>query len=114
MFVFWTVRSSVKSNSTHFKCLFCTDLTVIDMMVDPDGNLDALSNLGLTSPLTEQKIGPGNQQGASLLLPGAGASSTASRLEGRAAEFSRPLDQSEVAERGPGPQQSPKSYNWYS
>uniref|UniRef100_A0A3Q3IVU5 CEP170 C-terminal domain-containing protein n=1 Tax=Monopterus albus TaxID=43700 RepID=A0A3Q3IVU5_MONAL len=38
-------------------------IVFIDMMVDPDGTLDALSNLGLTSPLTDQKITPGAQQG---------------------------------------------------
>lgn len=46
-------------------------LTVIDMMVDPDGTLDALSNLGLTSPLTDPNLNLGTQQG---LHPVAGAS----------------------------------------
>ncbi|XP_072318692.1 centrosomal protein of 170 kDa [Eucyclogobius newberryi] len=39
-------------------------LLVIDMMVDPDGTLDALTSLGLPSPLCEPKISPGIQQGA--------------------------------------------------
>lgn len=94
--------------------LFCANLTVIDMMVDPDGTLDALSNLGLTSPLTDQKISPGTQQGASMLHPGAGASSGAassSRPEGPATEPCGPSDHAEVAERDPGPQQSSRSYN---
>ncbi|KAG7214470.1 hypothetical protein INR49_023067 [Caranx melampygus] len=39
-------------------------LLVIDMMVDPDGTLDALSNLGITSPLADPKTSPGTQQGA--------------------------------------------------
>lgn len=48
-------------------------LTVIDVMVDPDGTLDALSNLGLTSPLSDPKLNPGTQQGLPVLHPGAGA-----------------------------------------
>ncbi|KAM9770547.1 centrosomal protein of 170 kDa isoform 1-T2 [Menidia menidia] len=59
-------------------------LAVIDMMVDPDGTLDALSNLGLTSPLVDQKLGPGGR------LPGAEAASagqlSALRPEGTSAE----------------------------
>ncbi|XP_014033743.1 centrosomal protein of 170 kDa [Salmo salar] len=35
-------------------------LLVIDVMVDPDGTLDALTSLGLTSPLTDlQRVSPG-------------------------------------------------------
>uniref|UniRef100_A0A3B3UDF2 CEP170 C-terminal domain-containing protein n=1 Tax=Poecilia latipinna TaxID=48699 RepID=A0A3B3UDF2_9TELE len=44
--------------------LFCS---VIDMMVDPDGTLDALSSMGLTSPLSDQRTSPGSQQGAQAL-----------------------------------------------
>uniref|UniRef100_A0A8C2BBY0 Centrosomal protein 170Ab n=1 Tax=Cyprinus carpio TaxID=7962 RepID=A0A8C2BBY0_CYPCA len=37
-------------------------LLVIDIMVDPDGTLDALSSLGLTSPLmAENRVSPGSQ-----------------------------------------------------
>uniref|UniRef100_A0A8C7YNS0 Centrosomal protein 170Ab n=1 Tax=Oryzias sinensis TaxID=183150 RepID=A0A8C7YNS0_9TELE len=54
-----------------------TQLAVIDMMVDPDGTLDALSNLGLTSPLADQRAGPGAQMGASTLEPEAASSNTA-------------------------------------
>ncbi|XP_034717233.1 centrosomal protein of 170 kDa [Etheostoma cragini] len=88
-------------------------LLVIDMMVDPDGTLDALSNLGLTSPLTDQRTSPGTQQGASMLHSGAEASSsTLSRPEGRDTELCRPSGHVEVAERDPGPEtQSPRSYN---
>lgn len=78
-------------------CL-CANLTVIDMMVDPDGTLDALSNLGMTSPLTEQNINPGTQQGALVLHRGVVASSSAispSRPEGRATE---PSDRAEKTE----------------
>lgn len=50
--------------------------TVIDMMVDPDGTLDALSNLGLTSPLTDPKLNLGTQHGLPVLHPGAGAPSS--------------------------------------
>ncbi|XP_078022243.1 centrosomal protein of 170 kDa isoform X2 [Epinephelus lanceolatus] len=87
-------------------------LLVIDMMVDPDGTLDALSNLGLTSPLTDQKISPGTQQGAAVLHPGAEASSsTLSRPEGLATEPCSASDHAAVAERDPGPRQSSRSYN---
>uniref|UniRef100_A0A3B3YK30 CEP170 C-terminal domain-containing protein n=1 Tax=Poecilia mexicana TaxID=48701 RepID=A0A3B3YK30_9TELE len=41
--------------------------SVIDMMVDPDGTLDALSSMGLTSPLSDQRTSPGSQQGAQAL-----------------------------------------------
>ncbi|KAF6716029.1 Centrosomal protein of 170 kDa [Oryzias melastigma] len=54
-----------------------TQLAVIDMMVDPDGTLDALSNLGLTSPLADQRTGPGTLMEASTLDPGSASSSTA-------------------------------------
>ncbi|XP_008281087.1 centrosomal protein of 170 kDa [Stegastes partitus] len=84
-------------------------LTVIDMMVDPDGTLDALSNLGLTSPLTDQKLSPGTQQGVSVLHPGAEASLSASRPDGLSTE---PCGASVRApERDPGPQQSSRTYN---
>lgn len=68
---------------------FCSNLTVIDMMVDPDGILDALPNLGLTSPLADQRTGPGTQQQALVLHPGAEASSctlSAPRPEGLTSE----------------------------
>ncbi|KAM3624296.1 uncharacterized protein V6R79_021764 [Siganus canaliculatus] len=84
-------------------------LLVIDMMVDPDGTLDALSSLGLTSPLTEQKVNPEVQQGASVLHSGAGASSTSlpsSRPEGLTNEPCGPSGR----ERDPGPQQSKRNY----
>ncbi|XP_068445273.1 centrosomal protein of 170 kDa [Clinocottus analis] len=107
------LKSSNKEISTILQDLRRVErqLLVIDMMVDPDGTLDALSNLGLTSPLTEQKIGPGTQQGAPVLHPGAEASSsTVPRPEGRATESSGPFDHAEVAERDSGPQQGPRSY----
>lgn len=83
------------------------------MMVDPDGTLDALSNLGLTSPLTDQKISPGTQQGASVLHPGAEASSnapSASKHEGTATEPQGPSDHVQVAERDPAPKHSSRPY----
>ncbi|TWW58609.1 Centrosomal protein of 170 kDa [Takifugu flavidus] len=49
-------------------------LLVIDMMVDPDGTLDALSNLGLTSPLTDPNLNPGPPHGLPVLQPGPGTS----------------------------------------
>lgn len=78
------------------------------MMVDPDGTLDALSNLGLTSPLADQKISHGAHQGTLVLHPGAEASSctsSASRPEGLTSDLpSRSSNHAEVAERDPGPQ----------
>lgn len=84
------------------------------MMVDPDGTLDALSNLRLTSPLTDQKINPGTPQGASVLHRGVGVSSSTlspSRPEGLATELCGPSDHAEVAERDPRLQQGSRSYN---
>uniref|UniRef100_A0A3B5BD22 Centrosomal protein 170Ab n=1 Tax=Stegastes partitus TaxID=144197 RepID=A0A3B5BD22_9TELE len=80
------LKSTNKVIRTHFTSLFCSKLIVIDMMVDPDGTLDALSNLGLTSPLTDQKLSPGTQQGVSVLHPGAEASLSASRPDGLSTE----------------------------
>uniref|UniRef100_A0A3Q3LYS2 Centrosomal protein 170Ab n=1 Tax=Labrus bergylta TaxID=56723 RepID=A0A3Q3LYS2_9LABR len=80
-------------------------LLIIDMMVDADGTLDALSTLGLTSPLTDQKISPGTQQEASLLPPAAGATS---RPEGLASKPCGPLDHA-GNQRDPGSKQSSRS-----
>ena len=77
------------------------------MMVDPDGTLDALTSLGLTSPLAGQKLSPGSQQEAS--HPGAEALS--SRPEGVTSEARGSSDHAEVTGRDSGPQQSPRSYN---
>ncbi|XP_044046622.1 centrosomal protein of 170 kDa [Siniperca chuatsi] len=97
------LKSSNKEISTIIQDLKRVErqLLVIDMMVDPDGTLDALSNLGLTSPLTDQKISPGTLQGASVLHPGAEASSStlsSSRPEGLATEPCGHSDHAEVAE----------------
>ncbi|KAF7662677.1 hypothetical protein LDENG_00229690 [Lucifuga dentata] len=82
-------------------------LLVIDMMVDPDGTLDALSNLGLTSPLvTEKKISPGSQQGATVLLPEVDVSSStlsAPMPEATSTEPCRPSDITDMVERDAGP-----------
>ncbi|XP_030284835.1 centrosomal protein of 170 kDa isoform X2 [Sparus aurata] len=86
-------------------------LLVIDMMVDPDGTLDALTTLGITSPLADQKMNPGTQQGASVLHPGAGAPPSTfppSRPEGLATEFCGPP---EHAGQDPGNQKSSRPYN---
>lgn len=76
-------------------------LTVIDMMVDPDGTLDALSNLGLTSPLTDPTLNPGTQQALPVLHPGAGASPSGplqpSRPEGLPTNPGGPSDDTERA-----------------
>lgn len=86
--------------------LLWADLTVIDMMVDPDGTLDALSNLGVTSPLADQKVTPGPQQGAEV-----STGSTPSRPEGQAAEARGAPGNSDVPERDPGLQQGSRSHN---
>ncbi|XP_077461623.1 centrosomal protein of 170 kDa isoform X2 [Stigmatopora argus] len=75
-------------------------LLVIDMMVDPDGNLDALTSLGLTRPLTDQKS-PAGLQAESALPSGNEASSTTllnSRREvaaGESQELSKTLQEAE-------------------
>ncbi|XP_067440043.1 centrosomal protein of 170 kDa [Thunnus thynnus] len=110
------LKSSNKEISTIIQDLKRVErqLLAIDMMVDPDGTLDALSSLGLTSPLTDQKISPGTQQGASVLHPGAEASSSthsASKQEGTTAEPQGQSDHAQVAERDPGPKPTSRSYN---
>uniref|UniRef100_A0A4W6C205 Centrosomal protein 170Ab n=1 Tax=Lates calcarifer TaxID=8187 RepID=A0A4W6C205_LATCA len=110
------LKSSNKEISTIIQDLKRVErqLLAIDMMVDPDGTLDALSNLGITSPLADQKISPGTQQGVSVLHPGAEASPctvSATRPEGLASEPCGSSDHAEVAERHQGPQQSSRSYN---
>ncbi|XP_072240477.1 centrosomal protein of 170 kDa [Leuresthes tenuis] len=67
-------------------------LAVIDMMVDPDGTLDALSNLGLTSPLADQKISPGTRQ------PGAEPASASTVSTGKSTEPCGSSDHAKVAE----------------
>ncbi|XP_014833748.1 PREDICTED: centrosomal protein of 170 kDa-like isoform X1 [Poecilia mexicana] len=63
------LKSSNKEISTIIQDLKSVEkqLSVIDMMVDPDGTLDALSSMGLTSPLSDQRTSPGSQQGAQAL-----------------------------------------------
>ncbi|XP_073809696.1 centrosomal protein of 170 kDa isoform X3 [Danio rerio] len=76
-------------------------LLVIDIMVDPDGTLDALSNLGLTSPLmAENRVSPGSQGPAGNQAAEASASITA-----------LPSAYSEVAERDLGLQERSKEQN---
>ncbi|XP_054635495.1 centrosomal protein of 170 kDa [Dunckerocampus dactyliophorus] len=72
------LKSSNKEISTIIQDLKRVErqLLVIDMMVDPDGTLDALTSLGLTSPLTDQKS-PAAQQAESVLSSGAEASAIA-------------------------------------
>ncbi|XP_052415590.1 centrosomal protein of 170 kDa isoform X2 [Carassius gibelio] len=73
-------------------------LLVIDIMVDPDGTLDALSSLGLTSPLmAENRVSPGSQGPA-----GTQAVDVSSSTAALASAYS------EVAERDPGLQQRSK------
>ncbi|XP_056228149.1 centrosomal protein of 170 kDa isoform X2 [Seriola aureovittata] len=99
------LKSSNKEISTIIQDLKRVErqLLVIDMMVDPDGTLDALSNLGITSPLADPKISAGTQQGA---LHPASCTLSASRPEGLTSEPRGSSDHAEVAERDQGPQQS--------
>ncbi|XP_038146655.1 centrosomal protein of 170 kDa isoform X2 [Cyprinodon tularosa] len=84
------LKSSNKEISTVIQDLKRVErqLSVIDMMVDPDGTLDALSSMGLTSPVSDPKTSPGAQQGAPLSHTGAQISSklSAAKVE----EFSAP------------------------
>ncbi|XP_048056209.1 centrosomal protein of 170 kDa isoform X3 [Megalobrama amblycephala] len=76
-------------------------LLVIDIMVDPDGTLDALSSLGLTSPLmAENRVSPGSQDPPGNQAAEISASSTA-----------LPSAYSEVAERDLGLQERSKEQN---
>ncbi|XP_077381354.1 centrosomal protein of 170 kDa [Festucalex cinctus] len=72
------LKSSNKEISTIIQDLKRVErqLLVIDMMVDPDGTLDALTSLGLTSPMVDQKS-PAAHQADSTLTSGGEASSTA-------------------------------------
>lgn len=83
-------------------------------MVDPDGTLDALSNLGLTSPLTDSKLNPGTQQGLPVLHPGAGSSASGplhpSRPEGPPTNPGGPSDETDGAKWAPV---SAKTYTWH-
>jgi len=80
-------NNSINVIFLHLKSL------VIDIMVDPDGTLDALSSLGLTSPLmAENSVSPGSQGPAGI----------------QAAEASA---YSEVAERDLGLQEKSKEQN---
>uniref|UniRef100_UPI003AAB2CE6 centrosomal protein of 170 kDa n=1 Tax=Centroberyx gerrardi TaxID=166262 RepID=UPI003AAB2CE6 len=103
------LRSSNKEISSILQDLKRVErqMLVIDVMVDPDGTLDALSTLGLTSPLVaDRKISPGAQQGAAALLPAAEAPSStlsARKPDGSSSEPRGPSDRAEVAERDPGP-----------
>ncbi|XP_051997523.1 centrosomal protein of 170 kDa-like isoform X2 [Xyrauchen texanus] len=76
-------------------------LLVIDIMVDPDGTLDALSSLSWTSPLiAENRISPGSQ--------GPAGNQAA---EGSASTTTLPSAYSEVAERDVGLQERCKEQN---
>lgn len=84
------------------------------MMVDPDGTLDALSSLGLTSPLADQKISLGAQQRTSVLQTEAAASPStlsASRPEALSTEPTGTSGHAEVSEGDPVLPQSSNSYN---
>uniref|UniRef100_A0A3P8VSQ4 Centrosomal protein 170Ab n=1 Tax=Cynoglossus semilaevis TaxID=244447 RepID=A0A3P8VSQ4_CYNSE len=46
------LKSSNKELISGYLCFYIRSNLVIDMMLDPDGTLDALSSLGITSPLS--------------------------------------------------------------
>ncbi|XP_056136436.1 centrosomal protein of 170 kDa [Lampris incognitus] len=100
------LKSSNKEISTILQDLKRVErqLLVIDVMVDPDGTLDALSNLNLTSPpAADLKISPGAQ--AAALFPGAEAPSSTQSAPKDNRASARPCgasDPSEAAERDPG------------
>ncbi|XP_030637697.1 centrosomal protein of 170 kDa [Chanos chanos] len=72
-------------------------LLVIDIMVDPDGTLDALTSLGLTSPLmSDRRVSPGSQVPVTSHPSGDGTAGAA--LEPTASSV-----HTEVAERDFGP-----------
>ncbi|XP_016108960.1 centrosomal protein of 170 kDa-like [Sinocyclocheilus grahami] len=76
-------------------------LLVIDIMVDPDGTLDALSSLGLTSPLmAENRVSPGSQGPAGIQAVDVSTSTA-----------TLPSAYSEVAERDLGLQERSKEQN---
>ncbi|XP_061736966.1 centrosomal protein of 170 kDa isoform X1 [Nerophis ophidion] len=94
------LKSSNKEISTIIQDLKRVErqLLVIDMMVDPDGTLDALTSLGLTSPLADQKSTESS-------FP-SGAEASATVLSGTRHEAARnETEQSQVAEQFPGSQQ---------
>ncbi|KAM4594614.1 centrosomal protein of 170 kDa [Fundulus diaphanus] len=95
------LKSSNKEISTIIQDLKRVEkqLSAIDMMVDPDGTLDALSSLGLTSPLSDQKTGPGTLQGAPALHSGAETKTSSTMSTPRVDEFSgKPRGSSEHTE----------------
>uniref|UniRef100_A0A1A8DZZ0 Centrosomal protein 170a n=1 Tax=Nothobranchius kadleci TaxID=1051664 RepID=A0A1A8DZZ0_NOTKA len=70
-------------------------LQVIDVMVDPDGTLDALASLGLTSPITPTKPLTAKMAATSPareplpeILPGPGGSAASSRVQTSSTEAS--------------------------
>nr|XP_043885256.1 centrosomal protein of 170 kDa isoform X1 [Solea senegalensis]XP_043885257.1 centrosomal protein of 170 kDa isoform X1 [Solea senegalensis]XP_043885258.1 centrosomal protein of 170 kDa isoform X1 [Solea senegalensis] len=101
------LKSSNKEISTVLQDLKRVErqLLVIDTMVDPDGTLDALSILGITSPLADHKLSPGTQQ-AALVSEASTCTFSASRPEGLTSEPCGLSGQAEVAERDSGLQHS--------
>lgn len=76
------------------------NLPVIDMMVDPDGTLDSLSNLDVSRS-------PGTQPG-----PEISAGSTSSRPEAKAAQPCEAAGKTEVAEPESATQQASRTHKW--
>ncbi|XP_061686815.1 centrosomal protein of 170 kDa isoform X2 [Syngnathoides biaculeatus] len=104
------LRCSNKEISTIIQDLKRVErqLLVIDMMVDPDGTLDALTCLGLTNPLADQKR-PASHQAESPLPSGAEASSTGlldSRHEVAPGESHGLAESVQVAEQVTGSKQT--------
>ncbi|XP_047220252.1 centrosomal protein of 170 kDa [Girardinichthys multiradiatus] len=110
------LKSSNKEISTIIQDLKRVEnqLSVIDMMVDPDGTLDALSSMGLTSPLSDQKTSHGTQQGAPVLHSGAETKTSSTLSAPRHEEFSgKPCGSSERTEETKQvPHKGVTSYNY--
>lgn len=93
--------------SAFWRCSFILTLTlpwltlpVIDMMVDPDGAMDSLSNLGVS-------VSPGTQPG-----PEISAGSTSSRPEANAGQPCGAPGKTEVAEPDSAAEQASRSHKW--
>lgn len=76
------------------------NLPVIDMMVDPDGTLDSLSN-------PDVSVSPGTQPG-----PQISAGPTSSRPEAKPGQTCEALGKTEVAEPDSATQQASRTHKW--
>lgn len=95
MTIYFSTRYSINIFFLNFQS------PVIDIMVDPDGTLDALSSLGLTSPLmAENRVSPGSQ-----------GPTGSQAVDVSTSTATLPSAYSEVAERDLGLQRKSKEQN---